>query len=274
MNKGYYIIGMPSSGKTTFLAALGHLLDIGTDMNWRLIHCNNREYLMEVSARWASCKQMEHTPLNTQGVMELILADKGGNEYYIKLIDRAGEFFKRRKRSPERDYEIQDGIRGNTVLFFLNFANLKREPLEGVLPEELRENGLSEGAKEYKEIYKKMIRDFDLSVQADHVALLQTILDSKEKQINISLVVSAWDIFEGGGKLPENVIKDRAPLFWQMLQSHLDVLDLTYWGLSAQGGDWSEKTEREKIMDTDILQRTKLVNDKGEASSDITLLLS
>ena len=274
MNKGYYIVGMPSSGKTTFLAALGYLLDMDTDMDWKLIQCNNREYLMEVSARWASCKQMEHTPIDTEGVIELILADKGGNEYYIKLIDRAGEFFKRRRRPIERDTEIQDGIRGNTVLFFLNFTNLKREPLEGVLPEELRDTKLSEDTKEYKEIYKKMIGAFDLSVQADHVALLQTMLDSKEKQINISLVVSAWDIFEGSGMPPEDVIKDRAPLFWQMLQSHLDVLNLTYWGLSAQGGDWSEETELEKIMDTDILKRIKLVDDKGKVFSDITLLLS
>lgn len=274
MNKGYYIVGMPSSGKTTFLAALGYLLDMSTDMDWRLIRCNNREYLLDVAGRWAACKQMEHTPIDTEGVIELVLADKEDNEYSITLIDRAGEFFKRRKRPIERDAEIQSGIRGNIILFFLNFTDLKREPLEGVLPEELRDTKLSADAKEYKEIYDKMIGDFDLSVQADHVALLQTMLDSKEKQIDISLVVSAWDVFEGSDMVPEDVIKDRAPLFWQMLQSHLDVLNLTYWGLSAQGGDWSEKTELEKIMDTDILKRIKLVNAKGEVFSDITLLLS
>ena len=59
MNKEYYIIGLPDSGKTSFIGALGYFLisNETNDSAFYLDNTNDMDYISQVAEQWVNAKK-------------------------------------------------------------------------------------------------------------------------------------------------------------------------------------------------------------------------
>lgn len=92
-------MGLPGSGKTTFLAALWHVLDErSSETRLKLKGLSvDRTYLHQITADWQKCSQVQRTKLEHEQVVNLSLAN-GTTEFEITVPDLSGEGFEQQLR--------------------------------------------------------------------------------------------------------------------------------------------------------------------------------
>lgn len=298
--KSVCIIGLPSSGKTTFLAALGCFFSRGSYRNWNVRETETAEYFQEIGEKWSRCEEMNHTSTDTREEITVTFHNNNtGNVCKLKMPDRAGEFFKRSFRTDVREREFQKEIRNSDrILVFINPDKFEKEPLIGNLrynvkkyvgevPDEDSEDRnirKSEDEAENKTDDKngdtnknknenenaRNLGTIRLDDSAENVELLQSIVSAYRfgEMARVTIVVSAWDVFEYQA-IPECVIKKEVPLLWQFLRGNRDRLEVDYVGVSAQGGRWDSEENREKIIKKPWKERLKAVDSDGNEIKDI-----
>ena len=280
MIKKYYIMGLPSSGKTTFLAALGFVLNMSNEYAITLKSCNDLEYVNNIAKQWSGCNQVEHTHIETREEIRMTVSEAGGDEYELQLPDQAGELFKKKYRSKSSMAELYSALRENAkILFFINPTLVRPEPMIEDVSEKYRECVSAEKGGKVDDIrLGGNVLDpsvFALGDQAEHVELLQSILASGLRSIDITILISAWDITARDGKIkkPEDALYYYLPLLWQVIESHKDVLHVGYWGISAQGGNWKNPEERKELLSKPCLNRAYAVDLDGNKALDFTKIL-
>ena len=269
MNKNYYIIGLPESGKTSFIGALGFYLVWGnTNMSKFLMDTvNYMVYINDVAMQWAKCEKVSRTNKNAFYNIILNLVEKEtGNKVNIKIPDQSGETFRHiineRVINEEKYRQLLDC---SDFLIFINPSRLKRDALIPDIPEEIR----NETSEEIE-----MSCEPHLNIQAEYVQILQYLYYIKKNAINLKIIVSAWDMYSEY-KIPEQVLKDKVPLVWQYLHTNIEKFKCEFWGISAQGGDLDDQKIQERLVDYDNqIERIIVVNHSGEQSNDITSILA
>jgi hypothetical protein len=89
------MVGLPQSGKTTFLAALWHIVqEAGVSASLRLKELRgDRAYLNRIRDAWLSCKPLERTTIQNEQVVTLWLQSQAGAEVELTIPDLSGEAF-------------------------------------------------------------------------------------------------------------------------------------------------------------------------------------
>lgn len=244
------IIGMPNSGKSTFIAALRHLLvaeEVETELKLTGL-ATNEEHQNRLESEWLACNEVERTKPATEGWMEFhVRDDKSGIESTISMPDLRGEVFEQPSCIGQCRKELFDAI-ANTdgVLFFTNADrgddNLLISDVADILGEAERTE------------YQEQIQNFkpeDMPEEVKVVEFLQFTnrrprLSRKRK---IVVLISAWDVIEDSSDIhPEAWIKSNRPMLSQFLSSNEHLWELRIYGISAQGGRLPQKKdELEKI---------------------------
>src|SRR4051812_23311383 len=92
---GILFAGLPESGKTTYLAALWHLLnsaDMPLALRLTKVH-GERTYLQKIQSSWTKCKAPERTKVAAEGRIELQLGGTDGAAILLRILDLSGERF-------------------------------------------------------------------------------------------------------------------------------------------------------------------------------------
>lgn len=269
MNKNCYIIGMPDSGKTSFIGALGYFL-ITNDINvstFCLDKVNDMDYISQVAEQWAKCEKAIRTNKTAFYNISLNLFNKeNGNKVNISMPDQSGEIFRHIindrfivKEKYKQLFECDE------IWIFINPSRIKKDALIPDIPEEIR----NETDKKIE-----MTSESHLNIQAEYVQILQYLCFIRKSITNLKVVISAWDMYPKY-RLPEQVLKDKVPLVWQYLYTNKEHFKCEYWGISAQGGDLNDKKVKEKLSDYDNqIERIIVINHLGEKSNDITSILA
>ena len=297
------VTGLPDSGKTTFIAALVCRLDKGGYEGWSLRDTGNDEYLQKIAEKWYRCEEMGHTKTKHKENVSFQLENPELDELLtLQMSDRAGEFFRMNVRTEEDEAELKDIItNSNQILLFVNPDQVERQPLLGTMQQELEKVGIAldldtrsetkasvseaddKGSSEAdgqdneqnNDSKKKLL--FHPGENAEHAALLQTLLDAvgRWEKLRLSVIVSAWDNYKDDKtNTPEKVIKEDIPLFWNVLTANRNRLDITFWGVSAQGCNWKNEKERDDMLSIDdIRKRVILVDDQGKPFDNIMRIL-
>ncbi len=274
-----FIVGFPSAGKTSFLAALAYSLEqreTPTRLLWEQFSGNQR-YLAKLAETWCAGGQVPRTmPDTQQESLRLDLRDVDGGAYDITFPDLSGETF----QAQYMDREIRKPLAGTvqnsgSFLLFLNPEKIVEPVLIANLPSGTRHSKDAEnvdGATPRK-------RDplYDDATAAQLVVLLQDFLAlRKGHRFPLGVVVSAWDIVKDDYKCPQDFVKQRIPLLWQYLFSNNDVFFVRYYGVSAQGGSLQSPEDAECLVEQfedQPLHRILVVNESGAVSHDITIPL-
>jgi hypothetical protein len=269
------VFGIQHSGKTTFAAALWHLVD-SEEIPTALIkgkHIGDFSYLQEISGSWAEGYEVERTKSQqVENIRVNLFHAASGDEMTLEFDDLSGETFEQAfatRYCPEKFVELVKSAEG--MLLFLSASRNNDDSVTILDVFDAEEDATQPAADPNHWEPEKA------PLQVQLVDLLQCLQRPpfEAKPMKVALVVSAWDLAPHGGSDAESWLKDRYPLLLQYLQSSEGVLDLRVYGVSAQGGRLSKKIagpgpDREKLLS--IVPASKRIQIVGPevAEHDIT----
>lgn len=266
-------IGLPGSGKTTFLAALWHVLtDRSSATTLRLTKLSgDRTYLNQITKEWRECSQVPRTNLQGEQVVVLHLDGDGFGSFDLSIPDLAGEAFKQqltdRRISRHHDAFVQAAT---GVMLFLHPDVQKGPQLTVARQLEATLSGGQSGDTGAAVTGQNAWSPELLPHQAKLVELLQFLLERAQRKLRVAVVVSAWDLVESVGKPPHALIARELPLLQQFLEANNDLLEHSVFGVSAQGGDITLASEKRSLLELDdALMRIKVRQDH-DTGHDIT----
>ncbi len=258
------VIGLPKSGKTTFLAALWHLVtaeEVDTGLVCRSMK-GDMAYLTEIAERWRRCLPTERTRSLTSAYVELALTDNT-TEFDLYFPDVAGESFHdqltTRVLDPEHATWLQH--RGGTLLFLSAEAGpdgQRLSDLDGLLGDDTETEESVDGQEASEKVAQISATDAEaqwtpkmMTEQSKLVELLQIALHLDELALRrrLAIIISAWDTVEGEDLSPNDWLKRERPLLWQFIQANNDSLQTQVFGVSAQGGRVEIDAKRDELLD-------------------------
>jgi len=237
------MIGLPGTGKTTFLAALWHV--VSTDEVPGSMRLDRREgdqeYLNRIAVQWSRCEELERTPSGGETEVVILLRDPETDKVVrLRIPDISGELY---------------ASHWETRRCLTSFADLVNEVgscLLFVHPGKLVDTVWITDANA---TYDAWAKDETKGTEADTpatpwearsaptqvqmVEILQFLTELSGQRLRIVLVVSAWDLIKEE-VTPVQWVERRLPLLWQFLEANAALYDATYMGVSAQGGEVSE----------------------------------
>lgn len=270
------IVGLPSSGKTTLLAALWHMVretGSNTALSFDRLSQGNYEHLNALAKRWRSGTIQQRTQVSGAKAVTMQLKDDEGQKVEVSFPDLPGEDFSRMWERRELDKGMLETLTAPSLVLIINGDTIKMPAWLVDWKMLQRKLGIVPPQKEPIEW------SADLApTQVRIVDLLQMLMSGG---LNIggrrlALLISAWDKVEGEGQTPAEILDSKLPFLSQYLRSGRDPWTWQVWGLSAQGGVYEDPEKDESFPETDRLRdlerpsdRIKVV-DGDTVSSDIT----
>lgn len=277
MNATHIIIGMPDAGKTTYLAALWHLVtsaEVETALVLDRLE-GDVNYLNDIVDAWHKCEKVRRT--STAEDHPIVIHLKGRTmsvPVVLNFTDVSGEKFEQQFASRYCTAEYVSEVNGNGGLML--FVNAER-PHKGMTILDAR--GLLDGDPAETEIdwQPKFV-----SEQAQLVDLLQCLQQPpfSSRRRRLALIVSAWDVVPNRANA-EDWLRHEMPFLCQFLSTNQQSFETKMYGVSAQGGVLMTDATG-KVKDTEVRtqllgrtpsERTRCV-EPNRSSSDITLPLS
>lgn len=267
-------VGLPGSGKTTFLAALWHVLeDRNSATRLKLTRLSgDRTYLNRITEAWRACSPVERTPLQTEDVVRFHLDGDGVGAFELAVPDLSGEAFElqlnERRMSIHHDELIQQAT---GIILFVHPDDVKKgtqitqtdQLVVSVGGAAIHSGGGADG--NMGAVVPWSVEGVPTQVKL--VELLQFVLERASRKVRIAVVVSAWDLVENLGFSPFEIVSRQMPLLRQFLDSNRQDLEHAVFGVSAQGGDIPK--DKSALLELDTLERIR-VRQGEDASHDIT----
>ncbi len=268
------VFGFQGSGKTTFAAALWHLID-SEETATALIkgkHVGDFSYLEEMAQSWAEGYEVERTKSQQLEKIRVNLVHAGsGTEVTVEFDDLSGETFEKAfstRLCPETFVELVRNAEG--LLLFIS-ALRKLDSVTILDAFEATEDG-SEPAVDPS--------DWDPAnapLQVQVVDLLQCLERPPFEMppLKIALIISAWDLVPPAVSDGSVWLDDRYPLLSQYLHNSAGVLDVRIYGVSAQGGRLAKKgdppgPDRDRLLATNPPSKRIGIVGPGLAENDLT----
>jgi Double-GTPase 1 len=265
------LIGLPATGKTSFLAALWYLvqhMQVPHKLAFERLEGDNK-YLNQISKSWLQCQPVPRTPTDSEKVVSMILKEpESGNTVALTFPDLSGESFSLQWTERQMTISYDDFLKtaSGGVLF--------------VTPEPHKPARIDAAAALVQEMNQAdgngdaHVVQWEATLaprQVQLVELLQFIAsrDYFKPPFRLALVISAWDKLKATGVSPAKWIAKEVPLLFQFLESNRNLFEYTIYGVSAQGGEYA--TETEKLTEVDPSERIDVVSSDGNTSShDLT----
>jgi hypothetical protein len=271
-----FLIGPPGSGKTTFLAALWHLVqaaEVPTELRLFKLH-GVRTHLNKIRSDWIGCRPLDRTVIGAEEYVAMQLEEPTTGEVAeLVLPDLSGESFrlqwKERRWSEEYDQLLQDAVGG---LLFVHPAGITEPTRIDVADILIAEIG-GDGGVVTNSSLPATPWDADLApTQVQLVDLLQFVAAhearTKRSTLRLGIMISAWDLVEGEGRRPREWFSRRLPLLAQYLKANAERFESRVFGVTAQGGELPRDKERLQMF-TEHSKRIRII-EEIEESHDLT----
>jgi len=303
MSKAIVAMGLPESGKTTFLAALWHLLTnqkVPVRLRLEKLAAEEATYLRAIATRWAQARKQERTFHSGNKTIKLTLKSAAGEVFDLTFPDIAGEAFSQMWEMRECTIAVADALRATGVLLFIHIDKIKPP---GWIADDVALAATLEVTPAVADA--GAASDSPAGVPADssagtpvegqaggsvvwkpessptQVQLVDMLRCLQVPPLNIgprklALVLSAWDKVEHDEVSPERYLELHLPLLHQYLSHGLTAgWSHRIFGVSAQGAEYDDakgapSAEADRMRDMEVpSQRIKVV--VGETTShDLT----
>lgn len=253
------LVGMPSSGKSTFIAALRYCLvsgEVETALEFAKVS-SSETHLNKLEQKWIACEELDHTPGVTNTWVTLHVRDKvTGREAELLLPDLSGEAFRqpaatgRCRRSLYEAASAADGIavftsaeRSQDDLMITDVLELYAE-LGEIANDTANEANAAKGAVDQAaraEPEPSSPTKFDpesMPEETNVVEFLQ-VMNRRPlvpRQRRMAVIVSAWDVAEASELAPAAWLEVNRPMLAQFLSGNAHLWEVQVFGVSAQGG--------------------------------------
>jgi Double-GTPase 1 len=274
------VMGLPAAGKTTFIAALWHVVsskEVPTKLQIGELQ-PSRDHLNDISASWRQCAPVRRTILGKERNVTMNLETLDGQRSFrLTLPDTSGEAFQRIFESRRWSVSFGRAVdRSAAVMFFVHPDALiaPQRIDDGVeeavaIMEHMNEPSQNDTAKANVSEESQPWEPNRAAPQAKVLDLLQLVVRARNaRPLRTVIVVSAWDLVKGQKLLPEKWLEKRAPLVWQFLNANKLKRPFSVYGISAQGDDYEKSAD--KLRDfIKPSERISVVSEQ-ETSNDIT----
>jgi hypothetical protein len=278
-SKNYLVFGLSEAGKSTFAAALWHLVDtreVPTVLT-KGLHSGNFVYLEKIAKRWSDGWRLERTKSEEVEDARINLChEESGAEFSLEFRDLAGESlqnaFATRYCDPNfvelvkqadgmllfvsANYEM-DGVTILDVMARLGEADHDLDDDDDYEDEdERKDDDPNDGAPGPPE-EDPAPDPAKVPLQVRLVDLLQSLRLSpfSKKPFRIAVIVSLWDLAKFD--TADEWLANSMPLLDQFLRGGEIADDVRIYGVSAQGGTYPSK-KRENKDDEDRKRLTSI----------------
>lgn len=245
------IVGLPRSGKTTFLAALYHLVDSG-EVSTKLridSYSGDQSYLNQIVKTWLDCKEVIRTSQAGDKKVELCLEERvSGRKVMLAFPDLAGETFETQieQRRCRSEYVEGCNLDGGIMLF----VSPDRSGDDGMT---VVEQIAAVGPPPNNESATAIAIPFShkrIPSQVQLVELLQFIRSPpfRRQRRRVAVIVSAWDLVAEPRPAPALWLRSEMPLLHQYLHTNQSSFENRIYGVSALGGDIKDAQKRDQLI--------------------------
>jgi hypothetical protein len=273
----FLLTGLPSSGKTSYLAAFWLYANGAPQSAFGVkTYPSHTGYLDQLQQHWLEFKPVPRTPASSELSVVLQLHRKSDQrDIELTLPDLSGETIREiwthRHWSPQFQ-TLLDNTAG--ALLFIHPQHIElgttlqevRE-LQGELPPEtevVATTPAPDPAPFDAQNVPTQIQLIDiLQLMQQHGRLLQPF--------RLGLVISAWDtvVPQQAAAGPRVWLRQRMPALSQYLESNPHQFDYEVFGVSAQGTDYGQVTDA--FQATHPYQRCRVATTNDAGSNDVTL---
>lgn len=254
------IVGMPDSGKTTFIGALRTQLNVsGLGFKLSLARLSTSEaHVRKLEEKWLSCEQVDRTASGSDKWIELHLKDNStGDLIDLLLPDSSGETFKQPAATGTCKHSLYEAM-ANCKSVAL-FTNADRGTDDQMIHEVI---DIIEGEESEEQ-------EFDPSAMPEEVNLVELLQvfnrsPQRAKRRKLAVLISAWDVIEEDIS-PEDWLQKCRPMLYQFLSFNRDLWEARIYGVSAQGGKLPADKTKLQAVDEPAL-RVKVVDAAGEGN--------
>ena len=268
------LVGLPASGKTTYIAALWHVIasqDVAGALALEILDAPV-DHLNALRSRWLRVEETHRTSSSAEDVATIKIRPRDGNPTTeIVVPDLAGESIQQGLIDRQWAGSFADLVRRSTgVLLFVHPGKVVESwPITDAIDVAGEETLSTLEAGAPGESPASEWHPGDISTQVKLVDLLQLLCDHIDKErFRLAVVVSAWDLV-GEEALPSEWLTRALPLLDQFLISARSRLDFRVYGVSAQGGQFPEDVDRLRAY-AKASDRIKVVLDDSAPTHDIT----
>lgn len=285
-------LGLPGTGKTTYLAAFWHCVSAGdVDDALSLVRMDgDSTYLNELRERWVRVEELDRTHISDQQFPRMILSSPSEAEFTLTFPDLSGEAVREALQTRQLPTELATALRGATgVLLFIHAEKTKIPvPIPKVEPAELV--GIDESTSVESDSsagptlgdvlagasapdatsLQSVAASFDADDIPTAVSLVDLVQSLSARQgaplARLGLVISAYDLVIDG-RSPDAWLRGELPLLWQALSFGELVREWAVWGVSAQGAPLKDAA---KLLEADRPTTRIRVVAGDTSSNDIT----
>ncbi len=279
-------IGLPKTGKTTYIVALWHTLETEVVPGSLVLDGieGDVEYLEKLRERWLRRESLGRTRSGSEKTVVMAIRDpQSGTRGVLEIPDLAGETFRDQWVYRGWSDAFDEMARGCDALLVFLHPGTHSEPtlIEDVFAPEVL--AVVEGATEDvpgtppDEDGEGSASEWDpeqapTSVQLVEVLqFLQREVLPVDRPVRTALVVSAWDSVPQRPKTTPAVwIQQRAPLLDQFLRANASAFAVRPYGVSAQGGDITDAATLKRLRDADEPTDPVVVVDGAHKGNDLT----
>ena len=258
----YMIVGLPRSGKTTFLAAFWHLINAGevaTKLELDRLE-GDTEYLNTLVEAWRRCEEVPRTSIASEQAVLAIHIRQSNTEQRAVLVfpDLSGESFTRQVtlRTCRQLYINACDVSGGLLLFVtadrVEDDRSVRDMASMTEGNEARSGDGGQGVEWSADLVPE---------QVCLVELLQFLQRPpfKRRRRRVAVLVSAWDVLPNPELAPEEWVQRELPLLYQFMSTNVESFDSRVYGISAQGGDVRISAAKQELLRKTPSERIKCI---------------
>lgn len=242
------MLGLPKAGKTTFLAALWHVLKTGEITGSLLMERRegDQEYLNLIADQWSKFEELDRTPLSGHMSVAIVLRDPARNAIVrMSIPDMSGEIYASQWEKRCCDAEYADLVAGaGGCLAFIHSGTLT--PTAWIAGANAiydgwagDADGTPAGGEPEDAASATPWCGRETPTQVQMVEVLQFLAELAGRRLRLALVVSAWDLVTED-ITPAAWVERELPLLWQFLRTNSGRFEVAYMGVSAQGGNQAD----------------------------------
>lgn len=243
MEKKCFIAGLPDAGKTTYIAALWDIIKRSrSKLELQFTTSpDNTTYLNEIWEYWVKMTKIERskTPIPDDITIN-VKRTSDGEELALDIPDFMGEQFQK-----IIDHTLPENIKkwidqSDRMLYLINVLD------DGLKDDMEEESAKTDDIDRQKERKDALLLAPEKMMQASQNMMVLKYIANHAKINKVAIGLSAWDEKMKSGKTPEEYLQQRSPALYNFIKYHFK--DCVFFGVSAQGFDYSKKAEKATEM--------------------------
>ncbi len=243
-NNHFLLIGLPNTGKTSFLAAFWYMVgqsSLSCALELEKLDGEN-QYLNQIRDAWSEYRPVPRNKADSEKSVVMWLKNRStGHVGRLSFPDLSGEAFRsqwtQRQLATPYDRSLREAKGG---VLFVNAEHIIKPHRIDMVNLVLGDIG-GEDVKQRPHIKDKPWDSEKSPTQVQLVDVLQFMATRSyfKPPFRMAVVISAWDRITPTDRRPAEWIATELPLLKQFFESNDQTFEVSFYGVSAQGGRYA-----------------------------------